>query len=324
MTGLAADSPNEPTPAIMIEGLSHTYSDRRALRSIDLQIPSGRLHGLVGPNGAGKSTLLKILATLLETQSGLVHVLGLSVTEEVLRIRRRVGYLSEDPAAYLQMTCFEMLDFCGAVHGRSFAQRDAVIAGALERVGLADRRDHVLGTLSRGQQRRVGVARVLIHDPELLLFDEPAAGLDPRARIELMALMRDLCDIGKTVVISSHILAELGELCDSITVLDRGRVRFHGAIDQLPGGEGELACYELRLQHEDEAIREIVLAHAGVLDVVPLESSTAWRVVCRTAEADNALLLATLVSRGIIVASFVRERSRLNEAYLSLTTRGVD
>ena len=170
----------------------------------------------------------------------------------------------------------------------------------------------------------MGVARVLIHDPELLIFDEPAAGLDPRARIELMALMRDLCDIGKTVVVSSHILAELGGLCDSITVLDRGRIRFHGTIDQLPDADGVLACYELRLLHEDEAVREIVTAHDGVIDVVPLESAAAWRVVCRTAEADIAGLLATLVQRGIIVASFVRQRNQLNEAFLSLTIRGVD
>ncbi len=324
MTGFTDALPNETAPAISIEGLSHAYADQRALRSVDLQIPVGRLHGLVGPNGAGKSTLLKILATLLEIQSGLVHVLGMGATEEVLRIRRRVGYLSENPAAYLQMTCFEMLDFCGAVHGRRSAERDEEIAGALETVGLADRRDHVAGTLSRGQQRRLGVARVLMHDPDLLILDEPAAGLDPRARIELMALMRDLCDIGKTVVISSHILAELGELCDSITVLDRGRVRFHGTIDQLPGGDGQLACFELRLRHEDESIREIVLAHEGVLDVVPLESASAWRVVCRRAEADNAGVLATLVQHGIIVESFVRDQSRLNEAFLSLTTRGVD
>lgn len=316
--------PGDVTPAVSIEGLSHSYSERRALRGVDLEIPRGRLHGLVGPNGAGKSTLLKILATLLETQSGLVSVLGMEVTEDALQIRRRLGYLPEDPAAYRQMTCFEMLDFCGAVHGRSLQEREVVIGAALETVGLSDRRDHVVGTLSRGLQRRVGVARVLIHDPDLLIFDEPAAGLDPRARIGLMELMRDLCEIGKTVVISSHILAELGDLCDSVTVLDRGRVRFHGPIDELPGGDGELACYQLRLLREEESIGEIVSSHDGVIDVVPLESATAWRVVCRSSEADISALLGTLVERGIIVVSFVREQSRLNEAYLSLTTRGVE
>ncbi len=328
MTKLAGDVvgdvPGDVAPAVSVEGLSHSYSERRALRSVDLEIPRGRLHGLVGPNGAGKSTLLKILATLLETQSGLVNVLGMSVTEDALSIRRRLGYLPEDPAAYRQMTCFEMLDFCGAVHGRPLEQREVVIAAALETVGLSDRRDQVVGTLSRGLQRRLGVARVLIHDPDLLIFDEPAAGLDPRARIELMELMRDLCGLGKTVVISSHILAELGELCDSVTVLDRGRVRFHGTIDELPGGDGELGCYELRLLHDEEAIGEIVSVLDGVLDVVPLESGRAWRVVCRSSETDIASLLKTLVERGIIVVSFVREQNRLNEAFLSLTTRGVE
>ena len=317
-------SPVDATCAVSIEGLSHTYSERRALRSIDLEIRTGCLHGLVGPNGAGKSTLLKILATLLETQSGLVTVMGMSVAEDAQQIRRCVGYLSEHPAAYLQMTCFEMLDFCGAIHGRNLAERDVVIAAALETVGLVDRRDHVVGTLSRGQQRRVGVARVLIHDPDLLIFDEPAAGLDPRARIELMKLMVDLRGCGKTVLISSHILAELGDLCDSVTVLDRGRVRFSGAVDELPVGDGELGSYELRVLHENEAIGEIVSAVDGVLEVVRLEAATAWRVVCRLGQTDCRQLLEILVERGIVVESFVRQQSRLNEAFLSLTTRGVE
>ena len=324
MTGNAGKLPIEPAPALSVEGLSHVYGDRRALRSIDLQVPAGCLHGLVGPNGAGKSTLLKILATLMEIQSGLVHVLGLSALEDVLEIRRRVGYLSEHSVVYHQMTCFEMLDFCGAIHGLSPVERVDSIGEALETVGLSDRRDHVLGTLSRGQQRRVGLARALIHDPDVLILDEPAAGLDPRARNELTNLMCVLRDTGKTVLISSHVLADLGEVCDGITILDRGRVRFHGTIDELPDGDGELSCFELRLQHEDEAIREIIMAHDGVFDVLPLESAAACRVVLRTAEADISGLLARLVERGTVVQSFVREQSRLNEAFLSLTTRGVD
>ncbi|HAA49583.1 MAG TPA: ABC transporter ATP-binding protein [Planctomycetaceae bacterium] len=324
MTGSTAQPTSEPVAALTIQGLSHVYGDRRALRSIDLQVSTGCLHGLVGPNGAGKSTLLKILGTLMKNQSGLVHVLGMSTLEDALEIRKRVGYLSEDPVVYHQMSCFEMLDFCGAVHGLSPAGRVDSIGAALETVGLAGRRDHVVGTLSRGQQRRVGVARTLIHDPDVLILDEPAAGLDPRARSELTDLMCALRDRGKTVVISSHVLADLGGLCDGITILDRGRVRFHGPIDGLPDGDGDLACFELRLQHEDEAIREIIMAHGGVLDVLPLESAAACRVVLRTAEADISGLLAKLVDRGVVVLSFVRERSRLNEAFLSLTTRGVD
>ena len=140
-----------------------------------------------------------------------------------------------------------MLAFCGAIHGLSPVERVDSIGEALETVSLSDRRDHVVGTLSRGQQRRVGVARALIHDPELLILDEPAAGLDPRARIELTDLMCVLRGMGKTVLISSHVLADLGEVCDGITILDRGRVRFHGTIDELPDGDcPSTVCWFLR------------------------------------------------------------------------------
>ncbi|MCH2590608.1 MAG: ABC transporter ATP-binding protein [Planctomycetales bacterium] len=324
MTPSVQDPSVDAVPAVSVSGLSHVFDERRALRSIDLQVPSGRLHGLVGPNGAGKSTLMKILSTLLEIQSGLVQVLGMDISEDSLSIRRRVGYLSEDPVGYRQLTVFEMLDFCGAVHGQTRGERDNAIATVLETVGLEAHRDTQVGTLSRGEQRRVGIARVLGHDPELLIFDEPAAGLDPRARSELMTLMRGLSDGGKTVLVSSHVLTELGDHCDSVTVLDRGDVCFHGLIDQLPGSDGELACYQLRLEHDDEGIGRVLAGHQGVVDVVSLESSAAWQVVCRTTEINFGELLAPLVQHGTAVEAFVRDRNRLNEAFLSLTSGGVD
>ena len=165
---------------------------------------------------------------------------------------------------------------------------------------------------------------MLVHDPELLIFDEPAAGLDPRARSELMTLMRGLSDGGKTVLVSSHVLTELGDHCDSVTVLDRGDVCFHGPIDELPGSDDELACYQLRLEHDDEGIGRLLAGHQGVVDVVSLESSAAWQVVCRTTETNFGELLATLVQHGTVVEAFVRDRNRLNEAFLSLTSGGVD
>ncbi|HAB10072.1 MAG TPA: ABC transporter ATP-binding protein [Planctomycetaceae bacterium] len=324
MTRPVRDPSVEPVPAVSVSGLSHAFDERRALRSIDLQVPVGCLHGLVGPNGAGKSTLMKILSTLLESQSGLVQVLGMDISEDSLPIRRRVGYLAEDPVGYRQLTVFEMLDFCGAVHGRTRGERDNAIATVLETVRLEAHRDTQVGTLSRGEQRRVGIARVLVHDPELLIFDEPAAGLDPRARSELMTLMRGLSDSGRTVLVSSHVLTEIGDHCDSVTVLDRGDVCFHGPIDELPGSDDELACYQLRLEHEDEGIGRLLASHQGVVDVVSLESSAAWQVVCRTTETNFGELLATLVQHGTVVEAFVRDRNRLNEAFLSLTSGGVD
>ena len=313
-----------PEHAVSIEGLSHAYRDRRAIRSLDLSIQRGCLHGLVGPNGAGKSTLLKILATLLEAQSGLVEVLGIGVNEAPMRVRRLIGHLPEDPVGYRQMTLWEMLDFCGAVHGMSPASRAECIERALVTVGLELKCHQQVGTLSRGQQRRAGIARVLVHDPDVLLLDEPASGLDPRARIELMRLMRGMREAGRTVLVSSHILAELGDLCDSVTVLDRGRAVFHGDVAELPGADGELACYHMRILHEDPGLGDLVGDLPGVVDAVAMESSAAWRIVCRRREISPAAILSRVVESGQVVASFVRDGSRLSEAFLALTSRGVE
>src|SRR4029078_1536114 len=184
----------------------------------------GPLHGFVGPNGAGKTTTLKIICTLLEPQAGTIRVFGEDITLAAREVRRRIGFMPDHFSMYRQMTVFEYLDFFGAAYGLTQVRRDKIIDDVLALTDMEGRKDDLIHGLSRGMQQRVSLARVLVHDPELLLLDEPASGLDPRARIELMEILEELRRLGKTIFISSHILSELAELFDSVTIIDRGIV----------------------------------------------------------------------------------------------------
>ncbi|MFK7821594.1 MAG: ABC transporter ATP-binding protein, partial [Planctomycetaceae bacterium] len=194
---------SDSSPAIEVQDLSHTFKQHRALESMSFQVEKGSLHGFVGPNGAGKTTTLKLICTLLKPQSGLVRVFGHSIRTDVKEIRRRIGFMPDHFSMYRQMTVFEYLDFFGAAYGLSLKDRDQVITDVLSLTDMDGRREDLVSSLSRGMQQRVSLARVLVNDPDLLLLDEPASGLDPRARIELMEILQELRKLGKTIFISS-------------------------------------------------------------------------------------------------------------------------
>lgn len=208
-------------PVIDIQNVSHSFKGHRALQGISFQVQPQSLHGFVGPNGAGKTTTLKLICTLLNPQAGNVSVFGHDVRSDVKEIRKRIGFMPDHFSTYRQMTVFEYLDFFGAAYGLSLAERNPVINDVLTLTDMDGRKDSLISGLSRGMQQRVSLARVLVNDPDLLLLDEPASGLDPRARIELMEILQELKRMGKTIFISSHILSELAELCDSVTIIDR-------------------------------------------------------------------------------------------------------
>ena len=234
----AALQPSAPAtgaaePAIKVVGLRHAFKSHQALGGVTFSVPARSIHGFVGPNGAGKTTTLKVLATLLKPDSGDAWVFGENVCDEPQRVRRSIGFMPDHFSMYRQMTVIEYLDFFARAYGLGLGARDKTITDVLAAfTDMAGRRNDFIKGLSRGMQQRVSVARVLINDPDLLLLDEPASGLDPRARIELMEILRELQRMGKTVFISSHILSELGDLCDSVTIMDRGAVRFSGPISR--------------------------------------------------------------------------------------------
>ncbi|PFG06900.1 ABC transporter ATP-binding protein [Bacillus sp. es.034] len=218
---------------IKIHNLSKRYGSFLALDDLNLSIGKGTVFGFVGQNGAGKSTTFSILATLLAPTSGTATVNGFNISEEPKLVRRQIGYMPDFFGVYDQLKAEEYLDFYGASYKIPADQRKKLIPQLLELVNLTHKKDSYVDLLSRGMKQRLCLARCLIHDPEVLILDEPASGLDPRARIEMREILKELKKMGKTILISSHILPELAEICDEIGVIDNGRLVAHGSVSDI-------------------------------------------------------------------------------------------
>ncbi len=212
--------------------LTKRYGKLVALNNLHLDIEEGECFGYIGPNGAGKTTTIKILATLLQPTWGEARVCGHVVGYESRKIRPLIGYVPDFFGAYEDMVVQEYLEFFASAYNIQGDQRTRVVGDVLELTDLAYKRDSLVDGLSRGMKQRLSVARVLLHDPKVLLLDEPASGLDPRARIEMRELLKELWRMGKTIVISSHILHELAELCTTIGIIEQGELLFHGSLEE--------------------------------------------------------------------------------------------
>ena len=316
------DQQNHP-PVINIENVSHSFKGHRALQGISFQVHPQSLHGFVGPNDAGKTTTLKIICTLLQPQAGKVAVFGHDVRTAVKEIRRRIGFMPDHFSTYRQMTVFEYLDFFGAAYGLKQEQRDQVINDVLTLTDMDGRRDSLISGLSRGMQQRVSLARVLVNDPDLLLLDEPASGLDPRARIELMEILQELKRMGKTIFISSHILSELAELCDSVTIIDRGLIKYSGSMDGLLNYEQEHPVYKITLESEPDAIIAALANEPGIVNVEKTPKPREMRVTFDMTILNSSALLSKIIALNGVIDSFQRDKKHLNQAFLDLTEQGV-
>lgn len=224
---------------------------------------------------------------------------------------------------YRQMTVFEYLDFFGAAYGFTLKERNRIVGDVLALTDMDGRKDDFIQGLSRGMQQRVSLARVLVNDPDLLLLDEPASGLDPRARIELMEILRELRRMGKTIFISSHILSELAELCDSVTIIDRGKTKYSGPMEGLLDEQTETPTYRLRIDLPAEEIDAALTQIRGVISVEPMEGRSDVRVKLDPAVTESNQFLADIISAGLIVINFGRDQRHLNEAFMDLTEQGV-
>ncbi|HEX8295439.1 MAG TPA: ABC transporter ATP-binding protein [Chthoniobacteraceae bacterium] len=317
---------SESEPIIDIRALSHRYKTHQALSNVSFTVGACSIHGFVGPNGAGKTTTLKILSTLLEPQAGSeVRVFGRDILRERNAVRRKIGFMPDHFSMYRQMSVFEYLDFFGAAYGIGQKDRDRIIADVLALTDMAGRKDDLISGLSRGMQQRVSLARVLVHDPDLLLLDEPASGLDPRARIELMEILEELRRLGKTIFISSHILSELATLCDHVTILDRGAVKYTGTMRGLiSNAEGSIASYHLTLRAEHPATADALGKLPGVQRITPpLPEEARYTVTFDREQVSLNAILQTALASGAEIVSFTEDVKHLNQAFMDLTEPGV-
>jgi len=306
---------------VRTEGLVKRYATTVAVAGVDLDVEAGEIFGLVGPNGAGKSTTFRILATLLQPSAGVAEIAGWSVTRNPDQVRRVLGFMPDAFGVYDDMKVWEYLDFFARCYGIAPAARRRMISDLLELVDLGDKREAYVQTLSRGMQQRLCLAHALVHDPEVLLLDEPASGLDPRARVELRELLRELRAMGKTILISSHILPELEELCTSVAIVDRGQVLAQGRVADIERRLRFGAVLRVRALAEGEALEAIRARFATDPDVasaVLLHDGTI-ELGFRGDDAASARLLADVVREGLPIVSFARAASDLEELFLQVT-----
>lgn len=310
----------DPTPALEVDDLSYRYKDHLALEKMSFSVGAGALHGFVGPNGAGKTTTLKIVSTLLMPQRNKVRVFGKDVAREQKKVRREIGFMPDSFAMYRPMKVFEYLDFFAAAYGQTIKEREQTINDVLDLTDMGGRRDHLIRSLSRGMQQRVCLARVLVHDPKLLLLDEPASGLDPRARIELMEILKELVGLGKTIFISSHILGELADLCDEVSIVDRGQIKFSGNMRELLA-HGHTA-FDLRLAGSEPAGLRRAWEEAGVSSVEELPDGS-LRLSLESDHLDTSAILEPALRLGAQVRGLQQTERKLDEVFLDLTEPGV-
>jgi ABC-2 type transport system ATP-binding protein len=303
----------------MIETIDLTkkYGDFCALEALDLKLERGDLFGFIGPNGAGKTTTIRILSTLLAPTWGEAYVCGHSIYTHPREIRRSIGYMPDIFGVYDDMRVIEYLEFFAAAYRIHGAERRRVAERSLELVDLAAKRDELVTSLSRGMTQRLGLARVLLHDPQVLLLDEPASGLDPRARIEMRNLLKRLQGMGKTILVSSHILPELADICNRVGIIEYGRLLACGDVQDLLAQVRGRPVIRIRVAGSPEAAARCLEGCPEAADVTVRDGE----VVVKLAEgvADHSPVAARLVAAGHGLLSLRQQEVNLETAFLELT-----
>ena len=305
-----------------IEELTCYYGKFLALDHLNMQIGEGELHGFVGPNGAGKTTTMRILSTLLLPSGGKAVLKGVDVACNPKAIRKMIGYMPDFFGVYDRLKASEYLDFYARCYGFSAKERGRMVDSLLELVNLTDKKDSYVDVLSRGMKQRLCLARALIHDPCLLILDEPASGMDPRARAEMKGILKTLKEMGKTVLISSHILPELSEMCDSLTIIDHGKLVFTGTVDALSAHMKGNAAIRLRLLAENgaapmERAVELLKQFPGVLGIEQ-EEAALLSISFDGDDAAAATLLARMAAE-LSVVDFHRQSMNLEKVFMEVT-----
>lgn len=314
----------------MIEtiNLSKKYGDLTALDNLNLTIQEGHCFGFIGPNGAGKTTTIKILATLLKPSSGQAQVAGMTIGYQNRQIRPMIGYVPDFMGAYEDMVVTEYLEFFAAAYSIHGQQRKKVVNDVLELTDLGYKATAEVNSLSRGMQQRLSIARVLLHDPKVLLMDEPASGLDPRARVEIRELLKELKRMGKTILISSHILPELAELCNVVGIIERGKLLFNGTVRDAIAKARVGHIIHVGVLERIEAAAEVLSKVPGVKKVTinseeAQDGSRPVRVLELNYEdqpgRSSSDIPSVLITSGFRVTRFAEEAVNLETAFMRLT-----
>lgn len=296
------------------------YGDFCAVKSLSLRIDAGEMFGFIGPNGAGKSTTIRFLATLLKASRGEGIVNGYSVTRQPMDVRRSVGYMPDNFGVYDGMKVWEFLDFFAVAYQIGKSKRRQVISDVLELLDLAHKRDDYVNGLSRGMKQRLCLAKTLVHDPPVLILDEPTSGLDPRARIEVKALFKELKRMGKTILISSHILSELADCCTSIGIIERGQLLMHGPIDEVYRRIRGNRTVQVRFLNGMDVGLSVLRSSPWVRQVI-VDGDTCT-VELEATDQQVQQLLEQLVLQKCGVCSFAEKEPSLEDVFM-LVTKGL-
>jgi len=306
---------------IAVEALTKTYGTRTALDHVSFEVPEREIFGFVGPNGAGKTTTLRILAALLEPTGGKAFIGGADVTKDRDKVHSRIGYMPDFFGVYDQLTVGEYLDFYAACYQLPKQRRQKIVDDLLALIGLSERKGQLVDTLSRGLKQRACLARALVHDPAVLLLDEPASGLDPRARVEMREILKELRGMGKTIIISSHILPELTELCTMIGIIDHGRMRATGPVAEVIARLTTGRRLRIKVRGpKDEAVA--ILAPLPAIQNVEVTDAQIEAEFKGDETVVSEILLA-LTSAGVQVTSFSEIEGGLEDAFLKATSEEV-
>ena len=309
--------PENPVPAVQTTNLTRVYGSMTALNALTLTVNRGDLFGFIGSNGAGKTTTLRILATFLAPSAGKAEVLGHDVVHDADRVRHIIGYMPDFFGVYKDMEVTEYLDFFGACYKIPSAQREKTVNDVLELVGLSEKKGALIGALSRGMQQRLGLARVLIHDPQLLLLDEPASGLDPRARIEMMAILQELQRMNKTIIISSHILSELQTLCNRVAIIEKGKLIYSGPVqgvrDQMSAG----VIYWVKVASDTDQAIQMLKSRPEVAEISRVDGQ--MKVTLANHDTDPSFLADTLIRGGAKLTGLWEDELGLEEVFMRVT-----
>lgn len=302
---------------IEIKKLYKHYGDFVALNNLDLSIGKGELFGFVGPNGAGKTTTMRILSGLLKADGGEVYIGEVNALEDNQALKKKIGYMPDFFGVYDNLKAIEYMEFYASIYGITGKKARKLCMELMELVNLSDKAEFYVDSLSRGMKQRLCLARSLVHNPDLLILDEPASGLDPRARFEMKGILKNLNDMGKTIIISSHILSELAEMCTTIGIIEKGSMITKGTVDEIMSRLVSSNPIKVQIiENKEEAVK--IFKEEPLVKNISIDGD--YISLGFTGEQDDeAELLAKLIRNNIKVVSFVRESGNLEEVFMMVT-----